>query len=113
MEPLNAYQTDVTAPIGTPTTFKTSFVPLAPTGVIVSFAATSDENVKVTWDKPTVDSSNAISLFSVKFKNNAGTFVPLSGICSVLPSSCGATTCECSVPMSTLTSSLAWTISAT
>ncbi len=102
----------MTAPIGTPTTFKTSFVPVALTGVTVSFAATTDENVKVSWNKVTSEPSNAISLYSVKFKNSAGNFVPLSGICSVLPSSCGAT-CECLVPMSTLTSSLGWTISGT
>lgn len=106
VEPLNAYQldTDITDERGVGYNFTTTAdKPTSPTGVTVSRTLAT---VKVEWTPVTM--ANAVSSYSVAFLNNAGTpvYQTLAGICQVTTCS---TTCSCTVPMSTLTSTLLWT----
>lgn len=108
VEPLNAYQltTDITDMRGTGTTFTTtSTKPASPTLVNVT---RSTSTVTVEWVP--VTSTNAVSSYSVTFKDSTSAYVTLAGICQVTSSSCGAS-CSCTVPMTTLTSTLGWTAS--
>lgn len=109
VEPLNAYQltTDITDMRGTGTTFTTtSTKPASPTLVNVT---RSTSTVTVQWVP--VTSTNAVSSYSVTFKDSTSAYVTLAGICQVTSSSCSVSTCSCTVPMTTLTSTLGWTAS--
>jgi hypothetical protein len=104
VEPLNVYQldADITTNRGTGITFTTTATkPASPTNVNVTRSVST---VTVEWTP--VTSTNAVSSYSVAFKDSTTAYQTLAGICQV--TSCAAT-CSCTVPMSTLTNTLGWT----
>jgi len=110
VEPLNQYQqsSDISLPWISPITFTTSAVPSAPTAVNVTWVGSS---ARISWTEP-ADPANPVTSYSVKFKKPDNSFTSISGVCQVSAASC-TTTCSCDVLMTTLTTTLGWTIDTT
>jgi hypothetical protein len=102
VEPLNIYQTTLTNQRAGTTgkALTTSSVPAAPTNVNVTLNVA---NAKIQWTAP-ANPTNPVTSYSVTFKKSDGSYIAISGHCSV-------STTSCEVPMSTLTSALGWTTS--